>query len=205
MDPLNQFNKIAFVYDMIAALVFGKSIKRAQEYFLKDVPDTSIVLILGGGTGWLAKELLKKKPNCRIVYIDASSKMIELARKKTGNSAQINFIHGTEKDIPQIKFDVVITNFFLDMFELGSLSNVTGRIKSSMEKDSIWIATDFIDEGKWWQKMLLKLMYAFFNRVSKIESRALPDWQDAIKVQAMKGVETRSYYAGFIRTVKYSS
>lgn len=205
MQPLNQFDRVAFLYDAMARLVFGKTIAEAQKYFLKDIADGSLVLILGGGTGRLAKELLKAKPNCRIVYVEASSRMIELARKETGHSDKINFFHGTEENIPAIKFDVVITNFYLDMFTPESLAGVSARIKSALKTHSLWIATDFVDEKKWWQALLLKLMYWFFRSACRIESQTLPDWKEAIENQAMIKTATQTYYAGFIHTVKYTA
>ncbi|MBS1505323.1 MAG: class I SAM-dependent methyltransferase [Bacteroidetes bacterium] len=205
MQRLNQFDRIAGIYDVIARLVFGQSIMKAQKFFLKDVPDASVVLILGGGTGWIAKELLREKPNCRIVYVEASSKMIELSRKKISPLERIDFVHGTEENIPEMKFDVVITNFFLDMFKPESLDAVVTRIRSVLKANSLWLATDFVDGQKWWQTVLLKLMYWFFRYFSRIESKALPDWSKAIENHGMKKEAMKMYYGDFIKTVKYSA
>lgn len=204
MSALNQFDKIAVVYDVMAALLFGRSIRSAQRAFLHHIPPSSTVLMLGGGTGWLARELLKQRPDGRITYIEASAKMIELAKEKTNYSTQIEFIHGTEEDIPAMKFDVVITNFFLDMFQPESLSSLAAKIRQALNEDGLWIATDFVDGGKWWQRTLLRLMYWFFRTTCHIESSALPDWQKIISDQAMTCVEQQSFYAGFIETLKFS-
>ena len=51
---MNGFNSIAPVYDALATLVFGRSIRNAQLCFLGDIGYRGKVLILGGGTGWFA-------------------------------------------------------------------------------------------------------------------------------------------------------
>lgn len=203
---LNHFDKIAFIYDALASLVFGKKIKESQSHFLQKIPDHSIVLILGGGTGWILVELFKQKPNCEVFYIEASSKMIELAKRKINDSFPVHFIHGTEQDIPAlVKFDVVITNFFLDMFPDSALKQVIEKIESSLSSTSIWIATDFVDNKKWMHSFLLKLMYWFFQLACKIEAKKLPDWNKAIQIRSRKKVSSKFFCVGFIEAAIYTA
>src|SRR5258708_1136346 len=89
----------------------------AQQYFLGNIREHAKVLILGGGSGWLLANLLRLRQNCEVWYIDASEKMIALSRQKNKPEYRVHFIHGTELDIPlTIQFDVVITNFYFDLF-----------------------------------------------------------------------------------------
>jgi tRNA (cmo5U34)-methyltransferase len=201
---LNGFDRIALVYDLLARLVFGRSIINSQKFFLNKIEDHHNVLILGGGSGWLLAELLTIKPECKVWYIEASEKMIDLSQKKVDSKSSIHFIHGTEADIPSsIKYDVVISNFYLDLFTDEQLTDVTHKIISSLSPGSQWIATDFVERNKGWQKLLLKLMYYFFRIICHIGSRKLPQWNKAILASGIKKIESRLFYDGFIETALY--
>jgi tRNA (cmo5U34)-methyltransferase len=201
---LNGFDRIAFVYDFLAKLIFGKSIKESQKHFLNKIEDVSKVLILGGGTGWLLTELLKAKPNCKVCYIDASEKMISLSKNKIKPKQLVHFIHGTEQDIPlSTKYDVVLTNFYLDLFTDQQLEGIMVKIRSSLETGANWIVTDFVNNGKWWQKTMLKIMYWFFRITCNIEPKKLPEWNRPIEKSGMKEIESKTFYHGFIETALY--
>jgi len=196
---LNDFDKLAFVYDRLAKLIFGKSITESQKHFLKNIPDQSSVLILGGGTGSILTELLKIK-NVFICYIEASEKMLSMAREKFENDKRVQFIHGTENDIPSGKhFDVIITNFYLDLFSDDSLKIVLGKIKKSITTRAQWIATDFVNNN-WWQSVMLKLMYGFFQVTCNIQARKLPEWNKELQDAGAKEVDSKNYYGDFIQT-----
>jgi ubiquinone/menaquinone biosynthesis C-methylase UbiE len=84
--------------------------------YLDKIPAGSNVLILGGGTGWILSELKKINPTCRVYYIEASAKMLELAKARfvTPPSNDIFFIHGTEATLDQltnVRFNTDCANF----------------------------------------------------------------------------------------------
>ncbi len=201
---LGEFDKIANVYDGLAQLVFGKSIRQAQKVFLGDVPTQSKVLILGGGTGWLLTQLLELKPQCEVWYIEASEKMLELSKIKIQDSDRVHFIHGTENSIPSgIQFDVVITNFYLDLFTYESLDSVLIKIKKEIKPNALWLATDFIVGRKWWQFTLLRMMYRFFRIMCHIEATELPDWNQILAKMGLQKMKSTLFFGGFIETAVY--
>lgn len=198
----NGFDILAPLYDRMAWLVYGKSIRMAQLCFMHKIPDGASVLILGGGTGWFLRALMEQRPACRVLYVDSSVKMIDLARKACG--AAVTFVHGTEKSIPaDSQFDVVVTHFFLDMFSNDGCRNLVARIKQHLSPDSLWLAADFFDGGKWWHHLLLRLMYAFFRAFCGIEARTLPDWHGALAGGHLRAQNERFFYRGFIRSSAY--
>ncbi len=200
------FDRISSVYDVLVRLVFGKSIVRAQRKFLNRIEDSSTVLILGGGTGRIVVDLLKTKPSCKVWYIDVSSKMIERSKNKIKNSEQVHFICGTENNIPpEIKFDAVITNFYLDMFSDHSLKVVVNKITISLKQNARWIATDFVDEKKWWQQLMIGIMYTFFRVVCGIEAKQLPKWNSIICESGFNEIESCSSHKGFIKSILYKN
>lgn len=193
---VNNFNRVAFVYDALVKLVFGNSMVRAQTFLLNKIKDDATVLIIGGGTGWILKAL---KAGCEVWYIDASSKMIEKARKQDV-LCKVHFITGTESDIPHRTFDVIITNFYFDLFTTPKADAVIKKIKIVMKPDANWIVTDFIDEA-WWQRIMLNVMYFFFRVTCNIESKKLPGWIESFDQNGFNMIESKTFYAGFIKTV----
>jgi ubiquinone/menaquinone biosynthesis C-methylase UbiE len=191
------------MYDFLAKLVFGKNIIVSQTYFLNRIQDHAKVLVLGGGSGWLLAELLKIKPNCEVWYIEASGKMIAMSKNTVDAKYAVHFIHGTEQDIPpSVKFDAVIANFYFDVFTQRQLADVVTKIRLSLQTESRWIVTDFID-NRWWQKLLLKTMYRFFRIACSLESQQLPEWDSLMEKSKVIEIESKLFYRGFIKTILY--
>lgn len=206
MKPSNiatGFDRLAPVYTGLTKLVFGNSLDEAQEYFLKILKPADRVLILGGGSGKFLKSLLKLHPHISIDYIDISPRMIALAQRKTVPSANVNFIVGTEQDIPNTHYSVVITNFYLDLFSDQTLKSIIEKIKSHLQPKAAWLATDFVCE-KWWHKLMLWVMYRFFNVTTGIEARQLPDWQQHLARAIGGNPIQRKFYQGFITTAVFT-
>lgn len=197
---LNRFNSIAPYYDRLAALVFGKSIRRAQTHYLDQVSPKARVLVLGGGTGWWLKELQEKNPQCEIWFIEASSEM--LAKAKANSIKEMHTIHGTEADIPPLQFDAVITYFFLDLFDDTTIRNVINRIKNSLKADGIWLVSDFRNE-KLWHRIMLLLMYSFFRTIGAVQSRRLIDWNKTLLDFRFELRHKKYFFGQFITSCIY--
>ena len=201
---LNGFDAVAGIYDGLARLVYGKSIRAAQLHFLHVISPDAKVLILGGGTGWLLRELLVRNPGCSVWYVEASAWMVAATREKVTGESRVIFIHGTEEDVPaEVVFDVVITNFFLDLFTLPSLLRVVKRLRKPLRAGGYWLAADFVDTGKFWQRGLLRVMFLFFRFAARIESRELANWQGALSMCGIKETDVKYFYGGFIRSGVY--
>jgi ubiquinone/menaquinone biosynthesis C-methylase UbiE len=196
---MSGFDYVAPLYDSLARLVFGKSIVDAQTYFLNQIPPHARVLILGGGTGWLLERLLRAEPTCFVWYVEKSSKMIERSRKrKTDN--RVYFIHGTEENIPaDLKFDVIITNFYLDLFLDSTLQHIMQHIHLYTLPTTRWLVSEFVNSGKWWHRWLLKVMYFFFRMVCNIEANQLPPWHQQMQ-RGWVEINAGLWYGNFIRS-----
>ncbi len=206
MARLHGFDRISFVYDRLSRVVFGNAIVDAQKYFIEQIPTHAKVLILGGGTGWFLAEVLKSRPSCEVWYIEASAKMINMSKRRTHMHHEVHFIHGTEQDINQVNhFDLVITNFYFDLFTKEHLPQVFAKINSALRENACWIVTDFIDNGKLWQRFMLKLMYAFFRCVCGIAADKLPQWKNEFMKHRYVCIESALYYHGFIETSLYQT
>ncbi len=204
MRPVNGFDRLAPFYDWLTQMVYGSAIRKSQIRFLRAIPPDCKVLILGGGTGWILPELFLLRPDCEVWYIDSSEKMLDIAqRRNTGD--RIHFMLGTTADIPAERFDVIMTFFFLDLFSPMTLEKMISEIRFAAKPIVLWLAADFTNGKKWWQKFLLRIMYQFFRSTCHIEARRLPDWGRFIEQAGFERIDVDDFYAGFIESAAYCS
>lgn len=200
------YNRIAGIYDTLARLVYGKAIEQAQQYLLKHIPSGARILIVGGGTGWILEELTRvHKRGLQIVYVELSSAMIVLARKRNLGLNQISFINC---DILSASldnhFDVVITPFVLDNFSNKTLEKVFRKIDQHLKKGGLWLFADFQQQpNRPDQKLLLKVMYLFFGIFCNLEVKRLPDTALLFQRYFYRLVSNESFYRGFITAVTF--
>lgn len=198
------FNSIAPIYDILARLVFGKSLAKAQTFYLDRIPPSSHVLVVGGGTGWWLRKFLQTHPTCRICFVDESSEMIRIAKKVTHEDHRIEFRQTTHDSISELnKFDAVITFCFLDIFSVPELKEVVKKLNDSMKPHGVWLVTDFV-ETKWWQSTLLFIMYRFFRLTTGLKNQSLPDWHKVLLHFQLVAVERNLFWGGFISSSIYT-
>lgn len=205
---LGGFDTIAPLYDALATLVFGSSIRNAQLCYLSEVPNGGRVLVLGGGTGWLLAELLKVNPAGEIWYVEASSRMISIARSNISNMPQANvhFIHGTLEQLPlYVRYDAIIANFYFDLFSESSLEQALKQIHTAIVPNGKLLVSDFVENNFWSQSALLKIMYLFFGCICNIEATRLPDWQRQLLNCRLAHKESKGFYQNFIRSAVYTA
>jgi len=197
------FDWLSGVYDALAAAIFRKDIRRAQINFLSGIDPGARVLILGGGTGWILEELIKEVPDALVWFVDSSPRMIERARARNIPGA-VHFVQMPAEEFGGGEFDVVITPFFLDLFPDDKLRELTGALMSRC-RPAVWLASDFVCGGQFWQRALLSVMYRMFRVVCGIEAQGLPAWREILVENGLKVQESESYYGGFILSAKLAS
>lgn len=205
-NRLNGFNRIAPYYDRLKRLVFGKALEASQLPFLGCIPGGAHVLIVGGGSGEILAQLLDINPTARIAYLDASTAMLEMARARVSPARehQVTFIHGTETTLQgEPRFDAVIANFLLDLFPEERVKQMIAELQGKLLPGGLWLIADFVDEGKWWQKALLRGMYGFFRVICGIEASGLPRWEKALVASGLTERMGGSFFGGFIRSSVY--
>jgi len=189
----NDFDKVAPFYDRLAGLIFGKSIKKAQTEYLHLIKPDSKILILGGGTGWILKEILTRQPEVEISYVEKSTQMIELAKTACPNY-NVEFVSlPFEEWQTEEKFDFIICNFFLDVFQSQKLKNqIIPKIKRLIAENGRLLVADFQVNPLIYQKILLRAMHIFFGLLSNLESQKLVDLNQLLISNGLK--ESSAYY-----------
>lgn len=198
------FDRVASFYDRLAQWVFGDSIRASQAHFLNEVRQGSRVLIIGGGTGNILQDLDQLAKKLQVTYIESSGEMLRLSREKLPfKFLLVRFIQGTEENIPPARFDVVITAFFLDVFDESRLPQVMKIIYDNLANGGIWLQTDFTRTDVPWQRLLVKAMYLFFRMFSDLPGKKLLDFSSRFSQFNLK-MKARSYFfKGMVSTVVY--
>ena len=176
------FDRIAWVYDWLAWMVFGGRTRKAQQIYISRIPHKAKVLILGGGTGWLVKKILKRRPDIEIIYVEASPRMIKIAQKKLIDfKRNIDYRLGNERRLIEMEaVDVVITPFILDVFNEKRLKDVFWLLDKALKPGGTWLFTDFViphGKGRNFARVLIWTMYRFFRLVCNIPGRKLLDFE----------------------------
>ncbi|GAB3787183.1 hypothetical protein GCM10028818_51710 [Spirosoma horti] len=179
------FNWVAPVYDTLAFLVFGHKLQRAQVVFLDRIPVGASVLLVGGGTGWLLEQLLKRSRTQRIVYLETSSAMVARASRRMIRKSLVGSVDFRVGDhtalLPDESFDVLITPFVLDLFTETTLkSQIIPPLLNALNPAGLWLVTDFVHPSVWWQQALLWVMIRFFRLTAGIEASRLVNWQQCL-------------------------
>ena len=174
---MNGYDVIAPFYDLVVKIIFGKKIKELQICHFKQIKNNSKVLILGGGTGWILEEIDIQKSGLTITYIDLSSNMISKSKKRHLLNNNILFIQGTQENIPDVGYDVLITNFYLDLFPEKELVRIVKNL--SKFNFSLWIWTDFVPNKSY--KWLEKVMIMFFKIITGLKNNKVYQYQEIIE------------------------
>lgn len=198
MSALNRFNWIAPRYDRLVHLIFGGTLHRAQLHFISAIGPRDRVLILGGGSGKLLNELLIIRPLIAVTYIEASSEMIRLTRQNIHQNPNVIFIHGTQNDIPEGRYDVVITNFFLDLFTNVGVETLIKIVLEKFDVNGKWLVTDFENTNKISHRILLSLMYFFFRAIGSISVKRLPEWLPVFMKAGLELKAEKMFNDGFV-------
>ncbi len=182
------FDRLAKVYGPLEAVTAGGKLQRCRVALLDAIPVPRRVLLAGEGHGRFLPECVRRFPNARIVVVDASTAMLDVARARlvglSGDAAaRIEFVHAdvSEWEDAGGGFDLIVTQFFLDCFGADALVAVVARLGALATPDAHWLVADFqIAPGGWarWRsRVIVDLLYRFFRIVCGIEADrlVLPD------------------------------
>jgi ubiquinone/menaquinone biosynthesis C-methylase UbiE len=201
----SNYDNSASFYDGLSRAVFGTALVNAQAYFLPQIPVGAAVLIVGGGTGWILEEIAKVHlTGLNIVYVEISSKMMSLSRKRNIGANQVEFINRAIEEVEYPEhFDVIITPFLFDNYKQEDLPATLRHIHQMLKPDGIWLNTDFQLTGKWWQFAMLKSMLLFFKVLCGVQSWRLPDVGKEFERLGYTLIEIKLFFKDFVGTRIY--
>lgn len=176
------FDFVAPFYRWLETLVFGQQLQAARSAFVRQIGGAQRALVVGDGDGRFLAELVRVQPELDVDYLDASARMLESARARVG-SERVQFVHADllEATLPEARYDLVATHFFLDCFAEAGLREVVEKLSGSATDDAIWLVADFRETRRWFGRLLLATMYLFFRAVAGIEARRLVDYEPLLR------------------------
>lgn len=202
---MNSYDAVAPFYDLLSRLVYGKKLLHAQQYFLKEIPDGSRVLFLGGGTGKVLPQLLQI-PGISVDYVEPSAAMLHRAMKRlSGQTKQsVQFIPSDHTQLPaNVQYDAVLTFFVLDMFTELKAAEFTDIVNASLKPGALWLLADFFPPRNILYRALLKVMYLFFHFTTGIQTWQLPDYDKVLNRHGFHCNAEKKFMEGFIRSCVY--
>ncbi len=154
---------------------FGRALERRRAAFLGAAYTARRVLALGDGDGRALAALLAAAPRARIDYVDASAKMMALARARAGTH-RVNYRRADARALRlrNSQYDLVVTHFFLDCFNDAELSALVERTARAAAPSARWIVSEF-RPATLFARLLIALMYAFFRGATGLATRRLAD------------------------------
>ena len=181
--PTAQFDHLARHYDFMETLLAGRKLERCRNAFWDEIPAVESALLVGEGHGKFLKSLLQRNPSVQVTCVDASARMLEVARKRLLRAAlpidHVQFIRAEVPawNPPAERYDLVATHFFLDCFQRDQLAAVVSSLRRATRPGAWWIVSDFQIPRAGLKRLralvIHRLMYGFFRIATKLPASAL--------------------------------
>lgn len=178
MPQVDNYRFLAPFYDRLAGVFLGKAYKNSQFIFIDSINKGDSILILGGGTGENLNEILKRTGTSgELCFVEASPSMMAKAknRVKEEEKPKVQFCCTADfNSIPKRKFDLVITQYFLDVLRDVDLERLFEEIGRRAKPGTRWLFVDFFPEKS--KRGLIKMMLFSFRYLASHPRKDLPDY-----------------------------
>jgi ubiquinone/menaquinone biosynthesis C-methylase UbiE len=177
------FDVLAPHYRWIEFVSAGDKLQQCRTAFLGQVADAKKVLIVGDGNGRFLLECRRKLPDAKITSVDASGRMLTLARQRLErhgvNSVSINFVCADALvwTPPEREFDLIVTHFFLDCFRREQVEALITKLARAAAPGANWLLADFqvapAGLARLRSRLILWMLYRFFRVMTGLSARVL--------------------------------
>jgi len=205
------FDFIAPIYDLLASVASLGEIKRSRDALLPYLPNVKNCLIIGGGGGDVLEYLLKNKKAEKLFFIEVSPKMLYKAQKKLNKKMpqeanKVQFILADFTDFKNpITFDLIVANYFLDLFPEKESNNFVAQIRRMLAKDGLVLCADLYNSGYGFLKkqifrFILFLIYKLFKFTSHLTNTELPPIPELFIKNNFKSLSSKYFFFGILRS-----
>ncbi len=199
------FDRVAPYYRSLETLVFGQQLQEARVAFVGKIDAPRRVLVVGEGNGRFLAEFVRAHPAATIDCLDASARMIELARSRV-QDASVRLIQGDirEVDLHPGDYDLLVTHFVLDCFVGDGLREVVQKLAAAAKPEAVWLLADFCLPSSGWQRwhaeLWVRAMYLFFRLTSGLEASRLEDPAPFLRATGFERDRERRFRSGMIQS-----
>ena len=168
------------------------------------------VLLLGEGNGRFLYELLRVHSSAKVDCVDASARMLELARERLRKFLphalhRVRFFH---RDItswsPPGSYDLLVANFVLDCFAQDEVNLIIRKLAQAGAPDAYLFLSDFCVSQKFFSrlhaKLWLALMYWFFRATARIDAKRLVDPTRELEANGFACLWRSRWRFGFVKS-----
>jgi ubiquinone/menaquinone biosynthesis C-methylase UbiE len=175
------FDALAPYYRGMEFVVAGGILQRCRTSFLAEAEHSRLALLLGEGPGRFLVELLRANSRVKVTCVERSRRMVEEARSKLVESelTRVRFeqVDAPEWQPPGTEFDLVVTHFFLDCFQVEELESLVMKVGMATTEDARWLLADFREPERGWRRWraraALAMMYGFFRLATGLSAARL--------------------------------
>ncbi len=201
-------DRIAVSYRWLEYAAFGLDLEHARFDFLSHAATASRVLILGEGDGRFLARLLKCNRRTSVAVIEASARMIELARRRVParerSRVQFHQIDAVGHAMPDGPFDLVVSHFFLDILNCRDAEAVIFKVSASLAPGSIWLVSEFQEPPgrvrRLHARLWLAAMYGFFRMTTGLRALKLPPYRELLTLGGLVEITHSERRLGLIRS-----
>jgi ubiquinone/menaquinone biosynthesis C-methylase UbiE len=205
------FDSISRAYRTLETIAFGGDLQRPRVACLGEIGSPRRALIVGEGNGRFLCELLRNQPSVEVDCVDASRRMLELARQRIERrlpaaAPRVRFL---QRDItswspPEASYDLIVTHFFLDCFSEDRIAEIVNKLSRAATPRATWLLADFCvpaggfahSRGHLW----LAAMYRFFQFTAGIEATELDDPSPFLRTAGFALVSQHLFRSGMVKS-----
>lgn len=193
------FDLLAPHYRWMERVLAGEKLQRCRTEFLAKIPPPKSALLVGEGNGRFLSEFAKRFPNTETVCLDASARMLCAAKRLVAGASNVSFVRADifQWEGPRGKFDLVVTNFFLDCFTSEQIETVVTKLAGAATPKATWLLSDFWQPSAGWKgwraRWILGSMYFFFRFATKLPANRLTPPDAFLRQTGFELIE-RKYY-----------
>jgi ubiquinone/menaquinone biosynthesis C-methylase UbiE len=205
------FDTLAPWYGTLEWIAFGDDLQRCRIACLEQIATPRRALIVGEGNGRFLCELLRLHPGVEIDCIDASQRMLQLARKRVEDELgdrgeRVRFLHHeiTLWSPPEHHYDLVVTHFVLDCFAETELAAVVRKLAQTTTEEASWLLADFCvpvgGVARLRARAWLAVMYQFFRLTAGIDAGPLIDPTAIMRAEGLALNRQHKFQLGMLKS-----
>ena len=177
---------IAPHYWWIERLGMGRTLARRRRWFLPQLKNARRALVLGDGDGRFLRQLLQQNSVVQADYVDLSSRMLELARKKAGVDRVVyRRADARALEFAQGEYDLISTHFFFDCFDSQELEALIASVAARAAPGARWVVSEFRTDTIA-ARMLVRALYLFFRIITDLRNQSLADHRPILSANGFR-------------------
>jgi ubiquinone/menaquinone biosynthesis C-methylase UbiE len=205
------FDSVAPWYRTLETIAFGGVLQRCRIACLDKLQNPGRVLIVGEGNGRFLSELLRTHPDVEVECVDASERMLSLARQRIERELpdrvdRVRFLHQdiTSWPAPECHYDLVVTHFVLDCFPASQLAGIISKLSRAATDDASWLLADFSIPEKGIARLRARLwlaaMYRFFRLTTRIQASEIIDLAPFLQAEGFALAREHLFQSGMLKS-----